>query len=78
MRRGIYTSSALKADYELNDPYEHATGREKLVLQAEREGNPDPFNIQPIKRTKGTKNEATKIPSFLTRRIIGCVCVSVL
>ncbi|CAG0912362.1 unnamed protein product [Notodromas monacha] len=74
LSRSLHTSCALKKDYTLNDPFEHATGREKLILQAEREGNPDPFNTKPIKRGKGTKDEPTKVPSFLEKRIVGCVC----
>ena len=77
LARSIHSSSVVLKDYTLNDPYEHATGREKLILQAQREGNPDPFNTAPIKRAKGTKDEPTQVPSFLEKRIVGCVCVSI-
>ncbi|CAG0915818.1 unnamed protein product [Notodromas monacha] len=66
--RRLCTSAVVKADYDLNDPFEHATGREKLVLQAEKEGNPDPFNTKGYIRGKGTKSDPTSIPSFLKRR----------
>jgi len=62
------------ADWMMPDPREHATGLERKELDLIAAGNPDPFNMQPMKKGAGTRASPTKVPSIGPERLIGCLC----
>lgn len=53
---------------------EHATGLEKKELDAIARGNLDPFDMEPMKRGVGTKEQPNLVKSVEDKRMIGCVC----
>jgi cytochrome c oxidase subunit 5b len=56
------------------DTLGHAVGPERWELLARLAGNEDPFEMNVKKRTKGTFNDPTLIPSMYEKRLVGCVC----
>ncbi|KAI1904975.1 hypothetical protein AGOR_G00011200 [Albula goreensis] len=52
---------------------EQATGMEKIVMQAIREGT-DPYNMFKPKQYAGSKLDPHLVPSITNKRIVGCVC----
>lgn len=58
----------------MGDPLEHATGLEKRELLAKVAGNENPFDLKVIKRSAGTKDQPTQIPSAFDARLVGCIC----
>lgn len=56
------------------DPLEHATGLEKRELLNYNIGNMDPWELAPLKRGPGTREEPNIVPSVLPSRMIACVC----
>nr|ABR23413.1 cytochrome c oxidase polyprotein Vb [Ornithodoros parkeri] len=56
------------------DAREYACGKEKLELDAIAAGNEDPFDMRVFKRGPGTKDNPNLIPSYLEKRMIGCIC----
>lgn len=56
------------------DPLEHATGMERKELMAMQAGNDDPFNMKVIKKSAGTRDNPTLVPSCFDARIVGCIC----
>ncbi|KAG1949181.1 cytochrome c oxidase subunit 5B, mitochondrial [Pimephales promelas] len=52
---------------------EQATGLEKIVLKASKEGL-DPYNILKPKEYAGSKQDPHIVPSITNKRIVGCVC----
>ncbi|XP_005995251.1 cytochrome c oxidase subunit 5B, mitochondrial [Latimeria chalumnae] len=52
---------------------EQATGMEKKIMQAMKEGK-DPFNVFKPKEYAGTKEDPHIVPSVTNKRIVGCVC----
>jgi cytochrome c oxidase subunit 5b len=56
------------------DTLGHAVGPERWELLARLAGNEDPFEMNVKKRTKGTLNDPTLIPSMYEKRLVGCVC----
>jgi len=56
------------------DDLEQSTGLERKELQAILKGNPDPFNLNVTRGSRGTKDSPTLVPSLYEERIIGCVC----
>lgn len=67
-------SYRMKSAEKLPDYIEHATGLERKELLARAAGNDDPFNMKVVKRGPGTKDNPNLVPSFLDKRIIGCIC----
>lgn len=53
---------------------EQSTGLERKELEAILKGNPDPFNLNVTRGTRGTRDAPTLVPSLYEERIIGCVC----
>jgi len=53
---------------------EQSTGLERKELEAILKGNPDPFNLNVTRGSRGTKESPTLVPSLYEERIIGCVC----
>ncbi|KAJ8710305.1 hypothetical protein PYW07_009671 [Mythimna separata] len=62
------------ADKMMPDPLEHATGMERKELMAMQAGNDDPFNMKVIKKSAGTRDNPTLVPSCFDARIVGCIC----
>ncbi|XP_015921187.1 cytochrome c oxidase subunit 5B, mitochondrial [Parasteatoda tepidariorum] len=53
---------------------DHATGLERKELLARAAGNDDPFGMKVLKRGAGTKDNPNLVPSFESKRIVGCIC----
>jgi len=53
---------------------EQSTGLERKELEAILKGNPDPFNLNVTRGSRGTRDTPTLVPSLYEERIIGCVC----
>ncbi|KAM6902636.1 cytochrome c oxidase subunit 5B, mitochondrial [Xenentodon cancila] len=52
---------------------EQATGLEKIIMKAMKEGA-DPYNMLKPKVYAGSKVDPHLVPSITNRRIVGCVC----
>nr|XP_020444203.1 cytochrome c oxidase subunit 5B, mitochondrial-like [Monopterus albus] len=52
---------------------EQATGLEKVILKATKEGK-DPYSMLKPKEYAGTKADPHLVPSVTNKRIVGCVC----
>ncbi|KPP66484.1 cytochrome c oxidase subunit 5B, mitochondrial-like [Scleropages formosus] len=52
---------------------EQATGMEKMVMQAMKEGT-DPYSMLKPKSYAGSKQDPHLVPSINNKRIVGCVC----
>ncbi|KAJ8390011.1 hypothetical protein AAFF_G00111720 [Aldrovandia affinis] len=52
---------------------EQATGMEKIIMKAMREGT-DPYNMLKPKGYAGSKQDPHLVPSITNKRIVGCVC----
>ncbi|XP_072537211.1 cytochrome c oxidase subunit 5B1 [Salminus brasiliensis] len=52
---------------------EQATGLEKVLLSASKQGL-DPYNMQKPKGCSGTKEDPHVVPSITNKRIVGCIC----
>jgi cytochrome c oxidase subunit 5b len=59
---------------DMPDTLGHSVGPERWELLARLAGNDDPFEMNVKKRTKGTREEPTLIPSLYEKRLVGCVC----
>jgi len=59
---------------DMPDTLGHSVGPERWELLARLAGNEDPFEMNIKKRTKGTREEPTLIPSMYEKRLVGCVC----
>uniref|UniRef100_A0A3Q3WCM6 Cytochrome c oxidase subunit 5B, mitochondrial n=1 Tax=Mola mola TaxID=94237 RepID=A0A3Q3WCM6_MOLML len=62
-------------DFSLGIPTdeEQATGLEKIIMNAMKEGT-DPYNMMKPKEYAGSKTDAHLVPSITNKRIVGCVC----
>lgn len=63
-----------KSEEKLPDYIEHSTGLERKELLARAAGDDDPFGMKVLKRGPGTKDNPNLVPSYLDKRIIGCIC----
>ncbi|CAL8279820.1 cytochrome c oxidase subunit 5B, mitochondrial [Gadus morhua] len=52
---------------------EQATGLEKVIMTAAKEGA-DPYNLMRPKEYAGSKADPHMVPSITDKRIVGCVC----
>ncbi|RVE66254.1 hypothetical protein OJAV_G00124390 [Oryzias javanicus] len=52
---------------------EQATGLEKIIMKAMKEGT-DPYNMMKPKSFAGSKADPHLVPSITNKRIVGCVC----
>ncbi|KAM3873766.1 cytochrome c oxidase subunit 5B, mitochondrial-like [Diretmus argenteus] len=52
---------------------EQATGLEKVIMAATKEGK-DPYSISTPKHYAGTKADPHIVPSVTNKRVVGCVC----
>uniref|UniRef100_A0A1A8MXN2 Cytochrome c oxidase subunit 5B, mitochondrial n=2 Tax=Nothobranchius TaxID=28779 RepID=A0A1A8MXN2_9TELE len=52
---------------------EQATGLEKIIMKAMKEGA-DPYSIMKPKSYAGSKSDPHLVPSITNKRIVGCVC----
>ncbi|KAF7647614.1 hypothetical protein LDENG_00169700 [Lucifuga dentata] len=52
---------------------EQATGMEKIIMKAMKEGT-DPYNMLRPKVYAGSTEDPHLVPSITNRRIVGCVC----
>ncbi|KAF0027245.1 hypothetical protein F2P81_019986 [Scophthalmus maximus] len=52
---------------------EQATGRERRIMVALREGK-DPYSILPPKHYPGTKEDPQIVPCTIDKRLVGCIC----
>ncbi|XP_029921352.1 cytochrome c oxidase subunit 5B, mitochondrial isoform X3 [Myripristis murdjan] len=52
---------------------EQATGLEKIIMKAMRDGT-DPYNMMKPKEYAGSKADPHLVPSITSKRIVGCVC----
>uniref|UniRef100_A0A3Q1FQ49 Cytochrome c oxidase subunit 5B, mitochondrial n=1 Tax=Acanthochromis polyacanthus TaxID=80966 RepID=A0A3Q1FQ49_9TELE len=52
---------------------EQATGLEKVILKAMRDGT-DPYSMMKPKGYAGSKTDPHLVPSITNKRIVGCVC----
>ncbi|CAL8276220.1 unnamed protein product [Merluccius merluccius] len=52
---------------------EQATGLEKVIMTAAKEGA-DPYNLMRPKEYAGSKADPHMVPSISNKRIVGCVC----
>ncbi|XP_063066119.1 cytochrome c oxidase subunit 5B, mitochondrial [Engraulis encrasicolus] len=52
---------------------EQATGMEKLVMHATKDGK-DPWSMYRPKEYAGSKEDPHLVPSITNKRIVGCVC----
>jgi cytochrome c oxidase subunit 5b len=52
---------------------EQATGMEKIIMNAMKEGT-DPYNMFRPKEYAGSKTDPHLVPSITNKRIVGCVC----
>ncbi|MEQ2173041.1 Cytochrome c oxidase subunit 5B [Goodea atripinnis] len=52
---------------------EQATGLEKVIMNAMKEGA-DPYNMMKPKNYAGSKADPHLVPSITNKRIVGCVC----
>ncbi|XP_060927758.1 cytochrome c oxidase subunit 5B, mitochondrial [Limanda limanda] len=52
---------------------EQATGLEKIIMDAMKEGK-DPYNMLKPKWYSGTKEDPNIVPSITNKRIVGCIC----
>ncbi|XP_074484575.1 cytochrome c oxidase subunit 5B, mitochondrial-like [Sebastes fasciatus] len=52
---------------------EQATGLEKVIMKAMKEGT-DPYNMLKPKEYAGSRADPHLVPSITTKRIVGCVC----
>ncbi|CAL8322679.1 unnamed protein product [Lota lota] len=52
---------------------EQATGLEKVIMTAAKEGA-DPYNLMRPKEYAGSKADPHIVPSITDKRIVGCVC----
>ncbi|CAN9504641.1 unnamed protein product [Ophioblennius macclurei] len=52
---------------------EQATGLEKIIMKAMKEGT-DPYNMMKPKGYAGSKMDPHLVPSITNKRIVGCVC----
>jgi len=59
---------------DMPDTLGHSVGPERWELLARLAGNEDPFEMNIKKRSKGTHDDPTLIPSMYEKRLIGCVC----
>eukprot|EP00064_Thunnus_orientalis_P022910 superscaffoldBa00008160_g23131 len=51
---------------------EQATGLEKIIMKAMKEGT-DPYNMMKPKEYTGSKADPHLVPSITNKRIVGCV-----
>ncbi|KAG8191148.1 hypothetical protein JTE90_016661 [Oedothorax gibbosus] len=75
----FYRTSAIAwnkvpAEKKLPHYIEHSTGLERKELLARAAGNDDPFSMNVQKRGPGTKDNPNLVPSYESKRIIGCIC----
>uniref|UniRef100_A0A3P9PBL6 Cytochrome c oxidase subunit 5B, mitochondrial n=1 Tax=Poecilia reticulata TaxID=8081 RepID=A0A3P9PBL6_POERE len=54
---------------------EQATGMEKAIMKAMKEGT-DPYNMMKPKSYTGSKNDPHLVPSITDKRVVGCICKS--
>ncbi|XP_077593419.1 cytochrome c oxidase subunit 5B, mitochondrial [Stigmatopora nigra] len=52
---------------------EQATGLEKIIMKAMKEGT-DPYSMLKPKEYAGSKADPHLVPSITNKRIVGCVC----
>ncbi|XP_033986665.1 cytochrome c oxidase subunit 5B, mitochondrial [Trematomus bernacchii] len=52
---------------------EQATGMEKIIMKAMKEGS-DPYSMLKPKAYAGSKADPHIVPSITSQRIVGCVC----
>ncbi|XP_057675147.1 cytochrome c oxidase subunit 5B, mitochondrial [Corythoichthys intestinalis] len=52
---------------------EQATGLEKIIMKAMKEGT-DPYSMMKPKEYAGSKADPHLVPSITNKRIVGCVC----
>uniref|UniRef100_A0A3Q3F7B8 Cytochrome c oxidase subunit 5B, mitochondrial n=1 Tax=Labrus bergylta TaxID=56723 RepID=A0A3Q3F7B8_9LABR len=52
---------------------EQATGLEKIIMKAMKEGS-DPYSMMKPKEYAGSKVDPHLVPSITNKRIVGCVC----
>ncbi|XP_072227876.1 cytochrome c oxidase subunit 5B, mitochondrial [Leuresthes tenuis] len=52
---------------------EQATGLEKIIMKAMKDGT-DPYNMMKPKGYAGSKTDPHLVPSITNKRIVGCVC----
>ncbi|XP_036383267.1 cytochrome c oxidase subunit 5B, mitochondrial [Megalops cyprinoides] len=52
---------------------EQATGMEKLVMHALKQGS-DPYSMHKPKEYAGSKQDPHLVPSVTNKRIVGCIC----
>jgi len=67
-------SGSGKKHFTFADPIEHATGDEKKMLLLEEKGITDPYYLNTLKRGPGTKDKPNIVPSFESKRLVGCIC----
>ncbi|XP_056287973.1 cytochrome c oxidase subunit 5B, mitochondrial [Pseudoliparis swirei] len=52
---------------------EQATGLEKVIMKAMKQGK-DPYSTMKPKEYTGSKADPHLVPSVTTKRIVGCIC----
>ncbi|KAG5272754.1 hypothetical protein AALO_G00168940 [Alosa alosa] len=52
---------------------EQATGLEKIVMHALKDGS-DPYSMLKPKEYAGSKQDPHLVPSITNKRVVGCVC----
>ncbi|XP_017282877.1 cytochrome c oxidase subunit 5B, mitochondrial [Kryptolebias marmoratus] len=52
---------------------EQATGLEKIIMKAMKEGK-DPYNTMKPQSYAGSKTDPHLVPSITNKRLVGCVC----
>ncbi|XP_054916532.1 cytochrome c oxidase subunit 5B, mitochondrial [Poeciliopsis prolifica] len=52
---------------------EQATGLEKVIMKAMKEGK-DPYSMLKPKSYAGSKSDPHLVPSITNKRVVGCIC----
>ncbi|XP_035461637.1 cytochrome c oxidase subunit 5B, mitochondrial [Scophthalmus maximus] len=71
--RPLHCAAALASGRGIPTDDEQATGRERRIMVALREGK-DPYSILPPKHYPGTKEDPQIVPCTIDKRLVGCIC----
>lgn len=70
----VWSKATTTTDKKLPHYIEHSTGLERKELLARAAGDDDPFGMNVVKRGAGTKDNPNLVPSYESKRIVGCIC----
>ncbi|XP_053195862.1 cytochrome c oxidase subunit 5B, mitochondrial-like [Scomber japonicus] len=65
--RGMAAGGGIPTDEE------QATGMERIIMKAMKEGT-DPYSMMKPKEYSGSKADPHLVPSITNKRLVGCVC----